>query len=969
MKPVSRFVSVLLLLAMLLSFAPGGTSTANAATCYWAQFIADVTVPDGTNYAPGTAFKKTWRLKNIGSCTWNSNDVSLIFNSGERMGAPASVALPISVSPGQTVDISVDMTAPSAAGHYFGYWKFKSAQGGEFGIGSTANKTFWVEINVSSSSGTGYDFTTNAASAAWSSGAGALSFPGTDGSGNGFALKLNSPKLESGITSANAGLLFAPNNVTNGYIQAVYPAFRVQSGDRFQATIGCEYGATNCYVAYRLDYQIGSGPVRTFWTFREKYEGWTYNVNLNLSSLAGQDVKFILVISAYGSPAGDRALWVNPVISRAGGGVTPPPPPPSGNKFDFGTGTSPVASGYSKVTESTAYSAGGFGWTDLTGMESRDRTNIADDLKRDFVMHSSAARTFKVDLPNGTYSVSVTMGDNDFAHDNMIVKANGTTVLGDVDAAVGAFPANTFNVTVSGGSLSLEFSDGGGADPTWVVNTLTITPTTTITPQPNACDRAQFISDVTVPDGTSFAPGYGFSKTWRLKNVGTCTWTNYSLIFDSGEKMGGPDSALIPTSVAPGQTVDITIQLTSPTTAGTYRGYWKLRNNTGVPFGIGSAGTKSFWVEIKVSGTGINPGTATHTTTPGTPVTPATAIPGTSYDFVANVCAANWYSGTGQLPCPGADGDSKGFVLIANPSKLENGTADSRTGLITFPQNINNGYVQGIYPTYKVKTGDKFRATIGCEHNATSCYVVFRLDYSLSGTSSIQTFWAFVERYEGQVYNAEIDLAPLAGKDVKFILTVLATGSPSGDRALWTAPMIYNASSVTPPSATPTATSTQTPTATATGGPTNFKFDFGTATSPVEAGYTKITEGTAYSTGGFGWTELTGLESRDRTAVTNDLNRDFALHSSAARTFKVDLPNGTYTVSLTMGDNDYDHDNMIVKANGTTVLADVDSITGAYASNTFDVTVSGGSLSLEFSDGAGADPTWVLNAMTITKAP
>ncbi|RJP54683.1 MAG: hypothetical protein C4557_02640 [Anaerolineaceae bacterium] len=690
MKPVSRFLSALLLLAMLLSFAPGGTSTANAATCYWAQFIADVTVPDGTNYAPGTAFKKTWRLKNIGSCTWNSNDVSLIFDSGERMGAPASVALPISVSPGQTVDISVDMTAPSAAGHYFGYWKFKSNSGGVFGIGYTANKSFWVEINVSSSSGAGYDFTANAASATWSSGAGALSFPGTDGAANGFALKLDAPKLESGITSANAGLLFAPNNVTNGYIQAVYPAFRVQSGDRFQATIGCEYGATNCYTAYRLDYQIGTGPVRTFWTFREKYEGWTYNVNLNLNSLAGQDVKFILVISAYGSPAGDRALWVNPIIARVGGGTT-----------------------------------------------------------------------------------------------------------------VTATPTVT------------------GTPPT-------PTPTKSVTPQPNACDRAQFISDVTVPDGTTFAPGYSFSKTWRLKNVGTCTWTNYSLIFDSGEKMGGPDSALIPTSVAPGQTVDITIQLTSPTTAGTYRGYWKLQSNTGVPFGIGSAGTKSFWVEIKVSGTGIVPGTATHTTTPGTPVTPATAVPGTSYDFVANVCAANWYSGAGQLPCPGADGDSKGFVLIANPSHLENGTTDSRTGLITFPQNINNGYIQGIYPTYKVKAGDKFRATIGCEHNATSCYVVFRLDYSLSGTSSIQTFWAFVEKYEGSIYNADIDLTPLAGKDVKFILTVLSTGSPTGDRALWTAPMIYNPAS-SPPSATPTNTTeapsatptvTETPTETATATPT-----------------------------------------------------------------------------------------------------------------------------------------------------
>ncbi|HNB37397.1 MAG TPA: NBR1-Ig-like domain-containing protein, partial [Anaerolineales bacterium] len=614
MKSVSRSVSVLLLLALLLTLLPGATTTASAASCYWAQFVADVTVPDGTSFAPGTAFKKTWRLKNIGTCAWGNTDVSLIFDSGERMGAPASLALPTTVNPGQTVDITVDMTAPSAAGHYFGYWKFKSNSGGVFGIGSTANKSFWVEIRTASSAGAAYDFTSNAASAAWSSGTGALTFPGTDGNANGFGLSQANPKMESGVTSAQAGLLFAPNNITNGYVQASYPAFRVLNGDRFQATIGCEQGATTCYIAYSLNYQIGSGPVKTFWTFREKYEGWTYNVNLDLSSLANQDVKFTLVVSAYGSPAGDRALWVNPIISRAGGGNTVTATPTV-------TGTPPSP-----------------------------------------------------------------------------------------------------------------------------------TPTSTGTVQPNACDRAQFVSDVTVPDGTSFAPGIGFNKTWRLKNVGTCTWTNYSIMFDSGEKMGGPDSALIPTSVAPGQTVDITLQLTSPTTAGTYRGYWKLKNNTGVPFGIGSAGTKSFWVEIKVSGTGINPGTITVTipaaTTAATTVTP---VAGTSFDFAANACAATWYSGAGQLPCPGTNGDAKGFVLVTTPSKLENGTNDSRTSLLTFPQNINNGYIQGIFPSYKVKTGDRFRTTVGCENGATSCYVVFRLDYSISGSSTIQTHWAFVEKYEGAV--------------------------------------------------------------------------------------------------------------------------------------------------------------------------------------------------------------------------
>ena len=102
---------------------------------------------------------------------------------------------------------------------------------------------------------------------------------------------------------------------------------------------------------------------------------------------------------------------------------------------------------------------------------------MTDSLNRDFVLHSSAARTFKVDLPNGNYSVSITMGDNDYVHDNMIVKSNGTTVLPDVDNAMGSFTTNTFAVTISGGSLALEFSDAGGADPTWIVNAISITAT------------------------------------------------------------------------------------------------------------------------------------------------------------------------------------------------------------------------------------------------------------------------------------------------------------------------------------------------------------------------------------------------------------------------------------------------------------------------------------------------------------
>jgi hypothetical protein len=62
--------------------------------------------------------------------------------------------------------------------------------------------------------------------------------------------------------------------------------------------------------------------------------------------------------------------------------------------------------------------------------------------------------------------------------------------------------------------------------------TITPTPTTIPTPFPTStptpmqaslCDKAVFVADVTVPDGTSFSPGFQFTKVWRLRNVGTCT--------------------------------------------------------------------------------------------------------------------------------------------------------------------------------------------------------------------------------------------------------------------------------------------------------------------------------------------------------------------------------------------------------------------------------------------------------------
>jgi hypothetical protein len=112
-------------------------------------------------------------------------------------------------------------------------------------------------------------------------------------------------------------------------------------------------------------------------------------------------------------------------------------------------------------------------------------------------------------------------------------------------------------------------------------------PTSTHTPVPSAtsiCDKTQFVSE-TIPDGTVFAPGATFVKTWRVRNVGNCTWTAaYAIVFDSGNHLGAPDAIPFPGNVAPGQEVDLSINMQAPAAPGNYESYWKFRNASGIIF-------------------------------------------------------------------------------------------------------------------------------------------------------------------------------------------------------------------------------------------------------------------------------------------------------------------------------------------------------------------------------------------------
>ncbi len=328
--------------------------------------------------------------------------------------------------------------------------------------------------------------------------------------------------------------------------------------------------------------------------------------------------------------------------------------------------------------------------------------------------------------------------------------------------------------------------------------TATPVPTSTVppTPTPKPCNLASFVKDVTVEDGTVLKPGEHFTKTWRLKNVGTCTWQNYSLVFDHGDAMGGPASKPIEASVSPGQLVDVSVDLVAPSDEGTYEGYWKIRDDKGVVFGL--RGDKAFWVKIRVVAPTVTPTHTPHPTNTPAPTptpTPSPTLPPPALlalDFYAKAPQATWRNGQGAvLPFPGSNSDSRGFARYADQYLLEDGQHHTHV-LETHPQWVNNGSITGTYPSVFVPANAHFRAKIGFIAMGNGDCGVGNVVFEV---------WAFYNNHpvrlysqqkscNGHLYSVDISLSSLANRQAIFRLVVRANGSSAQDWAVWVDPHV-----------------------------------------------------------------------------------------------------------------------------------------------------------------------------------
>ncbi len=325
--------------------------------------------------------------------------------------------------------------------------------------------------------------------------------------------------------------------------------------------------------------------------------------------------------------------------------------------------------------------------------------------------------------------------------------------------------------------------------PTPVANgvVFTVTPAPTFvkssTPQPtqDKCNVAHFVADVTVPDGTVFKPGETFTKTWRLKNVGTCTWENYTLVFDSGAKMGGPSIQPIPGPVAPGAVVDVSVNLIAPTKEGTYKGFWRLRDDKDVLFGLTTG--NAFWVEIKVV-------KEKPTATPApTLVPPALLIS----DFYQDAPNASWYNCSGDaLPFPGASGDAQGFARYADAYILEDGNSYDRV-LEMHPQWVEHGCIIGQYNTITLPPNAHFRAKVGfiaATNGVCGAGDVYFRFYILKPNVPPLLLQEWHKACDGSLLDVDVDLSAYANQSVRFALQVGAGDSSAQDWAVWVHPVI-----------------------------------------------------------------------------------------------------------------------------------------------------------------------------------
>ena len=671
-------------------------------------------------------------------------------------------------------------------------------------------------------------------------------------------------------------------------------------------------------------------------------------------------------------------------------------------RFDFGTGSSPVADGYVGVSMWDDYDpAIGHGWTGWVIELNRG----GDPLTGDF--HYTEDAFFSVDLPNGGYDVVVTLGDSAQAHDQMGVYLEDVQV-DTVTTASGEFAANTYSTNVTDGQLNLRLVDLGGSDQ-WVMI--------------NALDILVGGPDISGPSVSSAEPSDTVSGTAdRFTLNFNEAIADGSFTVSDVAVLEGPSGAITPTAVNQITTAQYEVVFAEQTDPGLYRlvvgpdildlsGNAMDQNGDGTNGGPDDQFEATFTLEAGPQyvgrfdfGTGSSPvadgytgvsmwdgydpavghgwtGWVIELSRGGDPLTGdfhytedavfSVDLPNGGYDVVVTLgdsalahdqmgvfledvqvdtvttaggeFAANTYNTTvtdGQLNLRLVDqGGSDQWVMI------------NALDILVAGPDVSGPRVTSAAPEGTVSgTADRFTVTFNeaIQDGSFTLSDVVELEGpsgSLTPTAVNQLTAAqyevvFAEQSAPGLYRLVIgpDILDLAGNPMD-----QNDDGTSGDDPLDQFEATF----------------------TLEAGPQYVgRFDFGTGSSPVADGYTGVSMWDYYDAAtGWGWTGWVIELSR---SGADPLTRDFNYTEDAV--FSVDVANGEYDIVVTLGDSALAHDQMGVFLEDVQVDT-VTTASGQFAVNTYRTTVTDGQLNLRLDDLGGTDKWVMINALDLILLP
>lgn len=673
--------------------------------------------------------------------------------------------------------------------------------------------------------------------------------------------------------------------------------------------------------------------------------------------------------------------------------------------FDFGTQSSVVLADATKVANTTSYTAAiGYGWQSGS-VDSRDRGAIAgtNALTRDLNFTSQAV--FAVDVPDGSYIVTVQLGDAaNYLHDSMgVAFENGS--YDSVNSAKGQVVTKTYIVQVTDGQLNLKLKDLGGVDANVCIQGLQIVSNIQISYPPTLDDMTRTMNqDTSVAlDGASFAAAFHDQNLGdALQMVKFVTLPangslqlNGSLVTAGQEILASEIYSLIytPTTGFTGTDTftwngsdgeqyadaDATVELTVQE-LGNYLydfgtsdsvvevGYQRVTESTTYAAGLGYG-----WLSGKIQSRDRGASPASDALTQD--------LHFTSNGVFAVDLSDGSYNVTLHLGDAAAYPHDQMGVYMENELLASVSTVAGEVISVTYNVSVTDGQL-----TIRLKDLGGIDANIcivGLE--ITSGPPIDHLPVGTDINKDVEqnTVLAFSA---SDFISAFTDPDPGDSLQHVTILDLPVNGELLLDGAAVTIDQQIAVSLLSTLTYTPNAgysgqdsfgwvgsNGSQSPENATTvnltiGRHPVYDFDFGTNSSPLLTGNTKVTHTTTYNAAqGYGW-QSGSVDSRDRGALsgTNAQTRDLNFTNEAV--FAVDVQNGSYEVTVILGDAEYAHDQMGVFFENT----QYDSVTTGLkqvVSRTFTVNVADGQLSLKLKDLGGIDPNVCIQGLTIFKIP